>query len=68
MNQVDYDDLKNYKVTNQLCEQISKKVNKSLDMVTIPGNKRVWFNIYRYRELVGSVPDLKDAIDLYNKL
>jgi hypothetical protein len=68
MYQVAYDDLENYEVVNQLCGQVSKKVNKSLDMVTNPGDKRVWFNIYSYRELIGSVPSLKEALDLYNKL
>ena len=42
--------------------------NKSLDMIVKPLEKRVWFVVTDHCVELASVPDLVDAIDIYNRL
>lgn len=68
MRQIKYSELENYEIITQLAGCFGKGEHKSIDMVVIPSQKKVWFIVYSNRKEIGSMPDLKDAIDLFNDL
>ena len=68
MVNIKFSDLENLEITTQIVGEFGMGVHKTIDLVARVGNKRVWFNIHNCGKVVGSVPDLKEAIDLYNNL
>ena len=52
----------------RLAADHGKNVNKTLDMMVNPANKRIWFVITDHKAQIFSGPSIDDAIECYNNL
>lgn len=61
-------DFEHFESRTRIAGQHGKGVNKSLDMFVYPLQKRIWFVVENQRKVVAEVPDLEDAIKLFNEI
>ena len=61
-------ELDDFESRTRLAGQHGHGINKSLDMFVRPTKKRIWFVVESQRKEIAAVPDLSEAIEIYNNL
>jgi hypothetical protein len=55
-------------IRTELAGSYGKGSKKTLHMCILPFTKRVWFTVTDHRVEIANVPELTEAIDIYNRL
>ena len=67
-HEINIDCYSNFVSRVQLAGSFGLGSNKELTMHTEVKTKQIWFEVTDHKTVIAKVPELQDAIDLYNEL